>query len=122
MREKEIVISSKEQEISDLRVGMQTARHLKSKEELSDKKIQRELENEIIAQKSKLIEITKKKEELEMQLRHAAERESDLVATIGRHENRLELVNNELQSLRNLRVRIETEHQQSSSAAAILSL
>lgn len=62
MREKEIVISSKEQEISDLRVGMQTARHLKSKEELSDKKIQRELENEIIAQKSKLNEITKKKE------------------------------------------------------------
>lgn len=50
---------------------MQTANHLKSKSEMGEKLMVRELENEIIAQKNRIADATKRSDELEMQLKYA---------------------------------------------------
>lgn len=89
VREKELLIASKEQEISSLRIGLQTTNHQKNKSELGDKLILRELENELVAQKNKYGDVVKRMEELEMQLRYAGERESNLAAVAGKAEKQL---------------------------------
>lgn len=53
---------------------MQTANHLKTKSEHSEKLIVKELESELISQKNRISELTKRKDELEMQLKCATER------------------------------------------------
>ena len=68
---------------------MQTANHLKSKSEMGEKLIVRELENEIIAQKNRIADATKMSDELEMQLKYAGEREVNLAAVASKNEKRL---------------------------------